>query len=106
MDLLCELKLACCRYSPNFSKRCTHLIVSTEQNDASQLKLYLASVNKDKWHAQAVRFDWLLECANQHKQVAEESFAVDPPKYEVSVKCRDRCSCAMSLIPCRNFCRT
>ena len=72
-----------CRYSPNFSKRCTHLIVSTEQNDASQLKLYLANTNKEKWHAQAVRLDWLLECANQHRQIDEESYAVDTPQCKV-----------------------
>ncbi|KAL0036499.1 hypothetical protein WJX77_010236 [Trebouxia sp. C0004] len=70
------------RYSPNFSKRCTHLIVSTEQSDASQLKLYLASINKDKWHAQAVRFEWLLECASQSRQVDEDAFAVEAPKHE------------------------
>ncbi len=76
-----------CRYSPNFSKRCTHLIISTEQSDASQLKLYLASINKDKWHAQAVRFEWLLECASQSRQVDEDAFAVEAPKYEVSHCC-------------------
>ncbi len=86
-----------CRYSPNFSKRCTHLIVSTEQNDASQLKLYLASINKDKWHAQAVRFDWLLECATQHRQVGEESFVVEPPKYEVG--CVPFQTCCMHIYP-------
>ncbi|KAL0037489.1 hypothetical protein WJX79_010802 [Trebouxia sp. C0005] len=70
------------RYSPNFSKRCTHLVVAAEQSDASQLKLYLASINKDKWHAQAVRFEWLLECASQSRQVDENAFAVEAPKYE------------------------
>lgn len=72
-----------CRFSPNFSKRCTHLIVSSEQSDASQLKVYLASINKEKWHAHAVRFEWLMECASQHRQVAEDSFAVQPPRHEV-----------------------
>lgn len=73
-----------CRFSPNFSKRCTHLIVSSEQSDASQLKVYLASINKAKWHAHAVRFEWLMECATQHRQVAEDNFAVLPPRHEVS----------------------
>ena len=72
-----------CRFSPNFSKRCTHLIVSSEQSDASQLKVYLASINKDKWHAHAVRYEWLMECATQHRQVAEDNFEVQPPRHEV-----------------------
>ena len=72
-----------CRYSPNFSKRCTHLVVSAEQNDVTKLKLYLAGINKDKWHAQAVRFEWLLECANQCRQVSEDAFVVNTPKHEV-----------------------
>ena len=72
-----------CRYSPNFSKRCTHLIVSTEHNDASQLKIYLASINKDKWHAHAVRLEWLMECASKQQQVGEEAFTVQPPRHEV-----------------------
>ena len=71
------------RFSPNFSKRCTHLIVSSEQSDASQLKVYLASINKDKWHAHAVRYEWLMECATQHRQVAEDNFEVQPPRHEV-----------------------
>ncbi len=86
-----------CRYSPNFSKRCTHLIVSTEQSDASQLKLYLASINKDKWHAQAVRFEWLLECASQSRQVDEDAFAVEAPKYEVSHCCSRDFECMMTF---------
>ena len=76
-----------CRYSPNFSKRCTHLIVSAEQNDASQLKVYLASINRDKWHARAVRFEWLMECATHHRQVDEDAFEVQPPRHEVSDAC-------------------
>ena len=89
-----NLRLRLCRYSPNFSRRCTHLIVSAEQSDASQLKLYLASTNKEKWHAQAVRFEWLMECATQHRQVSEDSFAVQPPRQEViSQECRS-CMCS------------
>lgn len=60
------------------------MIVSAEQNDASQLKVYLASINRDKWHARAVRYEWLMECATQHRQVDEDAFAVQPPEHEVS----------------------
>ena len=45
--------------------------------------MYLASTNKEKWHAQAVQFEWLMECAVQHRQIPEGSFAVQPPRQEV-----------------------
>ena len=83
-----------CRYSPNFSKRCTHLVVSADPSDASLLKVYLAGINKDKWHSRAVRFDWLLECANQHKVVPEAPFTVQAPAYEVGSKAAG-CNCSL-----------
>lgn len=101
--------LTACRYSPNFSKRCTHLIVSSEQSDASQLKVYLASINKDKWHAQAVRFEWLMECATQHQLVVEDGFAVQPPRHEVGRECTQHLMCTCmhyrSAVMRDKFCR-
>ena len=96
-----------CRHSPNFSKRCTHLLVSADPSDASLLKVYLAGINKDKWHSRAVRMDWLLECANQHKIVAEAPFIVEAPAYEVCSEVKG-CFCKTQLFfssTC-NFCRT
>lgn len=68
--------------------------MSAEQNDASQLKVYLASINRDKWHARAVRYEWLLECATQRRQVDEDAFAVQPPRREVSCACMLKVMCA------------
>lgn len=72
-----------CRYSPNFSKRCTHLIVAAEQSDTSQVKVYLAGVNKEKWQAHAVRLDWLLDCTQNSCQIPEDPYKVEPPSPEV-----------------------
>ena len=80
------------RYTPNFSKRCTHLIVAGEHSDTSQVKVYLAGVNKDKWQAHAVRLEWLEDCTHNSCQVAEGPYKVEPPSPKVRhAKCHLKC---------------
>lgn len=66
-----------CRYSPNLSRRCTHLLVSSHAGAAAPSeKLSSALRNRHKWGLHLVSMGWLL-CSTEHgARQPEASYAV------------------------------
>ena len=65
----------CARYSPELSRRCTHLVAPAQL--FSSRKLQLVFNNRGKWPTLAVTSAWLSECAAMGTRLAEAAFAVD-----------------------------
>ncbi|PRW59970.1 BRCT domain DNA repair [Chlorella sorokiniana] len=65
------------RYSPNLSRRCTHLAVPGGVSERSE-KLHSALRNRHKWGLHIVDLRWVLESAQAGQRLDEEGFPVHP----------------------------
>lgn len=83
--------LPICRYSPNLSRRCTHLAVYGQQGSARAAKpqqsrsghcsekLCTAVRNRAKWGLCIVDIDWLVQSARAGKRLDEAAFPATLP---------------------------
>ncbi len=76
------------RYSPNLSRRCTHLTVYGQQGSARAAqscsghcseKLCTAVQNRAKWGLSIVDIDWLVQSARAGKRLDEAAFPATLP---------------------------
>lgn len=65
-----------CSYSPQLSRRCTHLAAPASTQPHSSEKLHSAKRNQQKWGLRIVTLDWLLRSAEQGQRLDESAFPV------------------------------
>lgn len=75
-----SIPAAPCSYSPNLSRRCTHLAVPAGGGSAAASdKLRAAVRNQRKWGLRIVDLRWVLECAQSGRRLDEASFLPELP---------------------------